>query len=382
MGRYNDEKETESKEELSSRSSANNKYSEAISTPPRQQEPSKTSAALRPSFPPRSSLLPGNAVRNGGGMQLPTNQPESLSIVGTNKGGAVPAPRKDSIQQRHQNDFKQQFLEKAKLNTRPLATSSDNPIPSSSSSVTEALRDVHKVTDDTFSKRREPTTHTPPSERVRSELPGNHDPDHFGGEISAAAMAEMLDSMLESSSYTVSELTQRLATLKTLRAQWEKGDIIQVISLLQVISDEALESNGDESGLVVLADFLQAIELKGNGLNLDACVSLLPIFESIISKCMRIEHVIKAAVNSTTMLLEAFGDLIVQTRAINVMGVDLSREERLKKCNRCWDSLCGIRKKLDILNRQYGKKQTSGATSSIVNICNKLIGVMGNFGIA
>ena len=71
-------------------------------------------------------------------------------------------------------------------------------------------------------------------------------------------MSEILDGMLESSGYTVSELTLRLHTLRRLRAEWEKGDIIQVISLLQGIFDDSMDpSEGEENSLIVLADFLQ-----------------------------------------------------------------------------------------------------------------------------
>ena len=154
-----------------------------------------------------------------------------------------------------------------------------------------------------------------------------------------------------------------------------------MISLLQGIFDDSMDpSSGEEHSLVVLADFLSAVELKGNGLNLDACVQLLPMFESMINECMHLENVMKAAITSTSMLCEAFGDLITQTRAVNIMGVDLSREERLKKCNRCYESLYRIRKRLEVVKRRHGEKGP-GILSPVTTSSNRLIDILAKFGI-
>jgi con80 domain of Katanin len=281
------------------------------SSPPSQMQPS-----FKPSFPPKYS-----SVRTGAGVV--TAAPEALSIVGVNRNMNAPPQRIDYIQQRNGTELKPQ-----KAST-----------PSSSS---HEGKQVPRV--------------------VERRQMDQHDPDCFGRDVSAAAIEELLDEALESSAYTIAELSQRLATLKTLRSQWEQGDIIQVISHLQVIFDEAMDNEGDEIGLVVLADFLQAIELRGNGLNLDACVQLLPIFESMVNECMHIEHVLVAAINSASMLCEAFGDLIRQTRAVVITGVDLSREERLKKCNSCHASLFRIKKRLEMVTRDYHKKNSVKAS--------------------
>jgi hypothetical protein len=141
--------------------------------------------------------------------------------------------------------------------------------------------------------------------------------------------------------------------LRLLRVQWEKGDAIEVISNLLVIFDESFEEGGSERSLVTLSDFLASVDLKGGGLNLDACTKLLPLFENMLNECMHLPHIVFAAVNSVLMLCEAFGELIRQTRSIVVTGVDLSREERLKKCNACHTSLFRIRKRLETVIRQY-----------------------------
>ena len=89
----------------------------------------------------------------------------------------------------------------------------------------------------------------------------------------------------------------------------------------------------------------------------------------------------KAAIDSTSMLCEAFGDLITQTRAVRIIGVDLSREERLKKCNRCYESLYRIRKRLDAVKRRHEKRAKAGAQPSIVTSSDKLINALARHGI-
>jgi len=167
----------------------------------------------------------------------------------------------------------------------------------------------------------------------------------------------MLDTLLDATTPVVTDLSERLATLRALRVQWEQGDSIQLISRLLVIFDESLEDGGNENDLVALSDFLSAADLKCGGLNLDACTKLLPLFESMLNECMHLPHVVLAAVSSTAMLCSAFGDLIRQTRAAVVVGVDLSREERLRKCNSCHASLFRIRKRLEAVMRQYAPRE-------------------------
>jgi hypothetical protein len=195
------------------------------------------------------------------------------------------------------------------------------------------------------------------------------------GEANAISDIEsIVDSLNHSGAQIAVELSERLATLRALRSQWVQGDSIQVISRLLVIFDESLENGGNENDLVALSDFLSAADLKTDGLNLDACTKLLPLFESMLNECMHLPHVIKATVDSTAMLCNAFGDLIRQTRAAVVVGVDLSREERLRKCNSCHASLFRIRKRLEAVMRAYGHKEgnTKALASAIVTSVKKL----------
>ena len=114
--------------------------------------------------------------------------------------------------------------------------------------------------------------------------------------------------------------------------------------------------------MVVIADFLSAVELKGNGLNLDSCAQLLPILEVMLDCGIAVEHIVITALNSTIMLCEAFGELIRQTRATATngsVGVDISREERQRKCHMCYVSLDKIRSRLERVRQTYKKRNGS-----------------------
>lgn len=216
--------------------------------------------------------------------------------------------------------------------------------------------------------------------RSRGHLPCTDQqvqPSSSRGQVDAYSISgieAIVDSLNDSSAQIVAELSERLATIRALQNQWVQGDSIQVISRLLVIFDESLEDGGNENDLVALSDFLSAADLKTDGLSLDACTKLLPLFESMLNECMHLPHVVKATIDSTVMLCNAFGDLIRQTRAAVVLGVDLSLEERLRKCNSCHASLFRIRKRLEAVMRAYGHKEGNNEAlkKSIVTSAKKL----------
>jgi WD40 repeat protein len=146
---------------------------------------------------------------------------------------------------------------------------------------------------------------------------------------------EYLTKIVAASSSLSSLFSHRLASLRTLRQLWAKGDVLDAIDHLTILSDSLQHS---PQNLQPLADFFDAVELKASGLSLDACVKLLPVLDEMtsLSDSWASEHVIYAGFKSFDSLCEGFGELIRQTRAVIVTGgVDLSREARLVKCNAC-----------------------------------------------
>jgi hypothetical protein len=144
--------------------------------------------------------------------------------------------------------------------------------------------------------------------------------------------------------------------------------------VLDLLASLHESSRHDQLQLCLLADFLCAVELRGNGLCLDSCVKLLPLLDDMLSAAAGDRtgagsppsaspgtHVAHAALRSLCSLCEAFGDLIRVTRgAVSggqgiAPGLDLSREERLSKCNACWSVLARVRGQLPFLRGAYAR---------------------------
>jgi hypothetical protein len=134
---------------------------------------------------------------------------------------------------------------------------------------------------------------------------------------------------------------------------------------------------------MLLADFFKAVQLRGNGVNLDFCMGILPVLEDMMSPTTTTtsstpsvvmggffspvaasnnrtsggpsEYVVESVLKSLIALCEGFGELIYSTRALgsNHGGVDLSREDRLKKCNACYTVLERLKLKIRPLRLQY-----------------------------
>lgn len=167
------------------------------------------------------------------------------------------------------------------------------------------------------------------------------------------------DKLLTTSSSFIVSMSQRLRTLKVLRRDWEKGHINEVISHLREIQESVCN---DPLQLVVLSDFLSAVKFKGPSISLDCCVRVFPVLEGMISHRdgWTSSHVTITVMDTFVTLCEMFGDLIRQSRAasfISVGGVDISREERLKKCSICFDILVGVKNRLEMIKNHHKKNQ-------------------------
>lgn len=150
-------------------------------------------------------------------------------------------------------------------------------------------------------------------------------------------------------------LAQRLTSFKILRQLWNKGQVMDALDHLRTLCDSM---HYNPQNLVVLADFIDAIDFRGNGLSLDSCLKMLQILDEMMgmSEAWTSMHVIDVAYRSFTTLAEAFGELIRQTRSIIVAGgVDLSRESRLDKCNACNEIFLKAKSRVDELKHRFRK---------------------------
>ena len=109
----------------------------------------------------------------------------------------------------------------------------------------------------------------------------------------------------------------------------------------------------DTSQLVLLSDLLSSVELKGGQFNLQSCVGFMSLLDVMISDGERLNmsSVVCAVLKSFNELLGGFGDLIRSSKAMQMAGggagVDLNREERLRRCNLCYDIIVRLKNKFD-----------------------------------
>ena len=112
--------------------------------------------------------------------------------------------------------------------------------------------------------------------------------------------------------------------------------------------------------------------MRGNGLCLDSCVKLFPLLDSVLSKAEHSNamsgsgtlkpaacHITGAVMKTLISLIRAFGELIRNTRSKSSelqdnniskpysAGIDVNGEERLRKCDKCYKTICSIRKRVD-----------------------------------
>jgi katanin p80 WD40 repeat-containing subunit B1 len=156
-------------------------------------------------------------------------------------------------------------------------------------------------------------------------------------------------------------MNQRLSALTVLRKYWEKGDMDELVSHLLNMQ---LVAQQDPKLFFAAGDFFSSIELRGHGMSLDICTKILPILEGMVNTSL--EHLVLSSLKAVGTICEVFGELIRQTRSVLVAGgVDISREDRLRKCNLCHVVLARIKARADGLKMAYKKSRNAKAFDAV-----------------
>ncbi len=183
-----------------------------------------------------------------------------------------------------------------------------------------------------------------------------------------------LERLLTCSSLSV-VFSQRLTSIKVLKRMWERGDITGVIDHLTTFAEG---SKHDRQQLIVLSDFFNAVTWKGSFMTLDICTQLMSILERMMSglnlstsepsdsssspssssapavNVINVEYITSAVLKSMCVLCDGYGDLIKTNSkgaGLVAAGVDLSREERMRKCQSCYESMKLIAGRLGSVRR-------------------------------
>jgi hypothetical protein len=192
----------------------------------------------------------------------------------------------------------------------------------------------------------------------------------------AAASEDVLHRSILSGDVFMTVMMQRLTSLRLLRQCWERGDMNSVLGHMRaaVSNHKAYSSISDNSQLVTINDFLSSADMKSRHINLDVCVQLVDLLSGLLlldiaspvsssaglgAGLARFSPVFfTTAIRALTALCESFGELVQTTRAAAAMngGVDLSREERLAKCDSIFESLVSVRSQVTAMKVSFRKE--------------------------
>ncbi|CAM4528047.1 unnamed protein product [Leuciscus chuanchicus] len=122
-------------------------------------------------------------------------------------------------------------------------------------------------------------------------------------------------------------LTSRYKNLDTVRSVWASGDV-----------KTSLDSAVSMNDLSIVVDILNIINLKPSLWKLDLCTSILPQIEELLQS--KYESYVQTGCMSLKLILKRFWPLISDTlTAPPSVGVDITREERHRKCKACYKQL-------------------------------------------
>ncbi|CAL1539380.1 unnamed protein product [Lymnaea stagnalis] len=142
---------------------------------------------------------------------------------------------------------------------------------------------------------------------------------------------DVMDMLTKGHNTMIMVLQQRSRNLQVVRAMWTSGN-----------TKTAIDSAISMKDMAVMVDLLNIINSRASLWNLDLCCLLLPQLKEIMNSKYE-SHVITAA-NSIKLVLRNFGALIkANMEEPPSSTVDISREERHKKCLACYTILSSIK---------------------------------------
>jgi katanin p80 WD40 repeat-containing subunit B1 len=151
--------------------------------------------------------------------------------------------------------------------------------------------------------------------------------------------SEVTSSIIKGHDGMMAVLTTRGRNMEIIQKLWQGKDA-------QAAVDQAV-SLGDQA---IMVDFLSVITLRPSIWNLDLCESLLPVIGDLLQS--KYEMYINVGCGAMKLILKNFASVIKSNidSPIQTVGVDISREERHRKCMQCYKDL--VKTRALILKRQ------------------------------
>jgi katanin p80 WD40 repeat-containing subunit B1 len=171
-----------------------------------------------------------------------------------------------------------------------------------------------------------------------------------GGDVDTQE-ADFLSMVVESHDKVTTTLTTRYKNLKTIKACWtENGSGTDSKGALAVLT-----AVGELEDAAVTVDFLRSLPIQRDDFfTLDLCTAMLPTLIELLNHSQK-EDYLFLGLSMTQRLVKLFGNLIKTTREAPIAkGVDLSKEERMEKCQACYNNLITINHLIVPLARRSG----------------------------
>jgi len=162
---------------------------------------------------------------------------------------------------------------------------------------------------------------------------------NFGWPQTELSESEVTSSILKGHSNMMTVLSSRSRNLAIIRQLWQTKD-----------AKTAVEQAVDVNDPSIIVDLLSVIILRPSIWNLDLCLLLLPtIGQLLLSKY---ESYVNTSAQALKLILKNFAPVIKSNidQPNSCVGVDISKEDRARKCMDCYGELVKIRS--GILKRQ------------------------------
>lgn len=142
-------------------------------------------------------------------------------------------------------------------------------------------------------------------------------------------------------------LTNRARHLDSVRAVWSTGDIKTSVDSAIRVDD-----------LSVMVDVLNIVNQKASLWKLDLCTAVLPQIEKLLQS--KYESYMQTGCTSLKLILQRFLPIINDILSAPAsVGVDISRDERVEKCQQCHTQLCKINKVIKSKTVQSGRQSSA-----------------------
>eukprot|EP00916_Digyalum_oweni_P002124 GHVL01003953.1.p1 GENE.GHVL01003953.1~~GHVL01003953.1.p1 ORF type:complete len:749 (+),score=147.86 GHVL01003953.1:60-2306(+) len=176
--------------------------------------------------------------------------------------------------------------------------------------------------------------------------------------------ADVAKTLLERHKNIMSTLTKRLSNVRAARSYWTSGSCKGLLLHIEKVND-----------LAVTCDCIKGIiRSRDDPFTLEECSLLLPILREVVKSDQ--QEFIIVGLQATQRMIRHFGDIIRRTREYarihQSAPVDISREERLERCNRCYETVFEIGDILDekLRNRSSKTCVFSSARDEIRRFCD------------